>query len=373
VSAALARDLEEVVDAASVHGPSSYSFLGERRELADAPPVTVESGERLPAIVASLANDLYAGLYTRGGRGPWRPTDFQAVRTFVARLSSANSGQGTWEPGWRVVEVDEDGRIEVTREWINLWVHREQLRTRDGAIAPGQRCRVRIGKELRELSPGFYMAIGDGDDDAQADDQPRLLRLYWHLRGEHAVDLLADLTRTLNPTRVPFRFKLLTDPGAYRRADAAVLYFPAVRYHELVEPLAALYRAHREQLRPEVPLFARALAPGLGLAEDPESGESFGQHRCRLVAGALVAAHQRGVEERGARLQALAEAFRQRGLDPARPHLGRGTRDDFPPLPGEPVPQPTRTIAADARAATRDASDRRRKQAAKARKDRSKP
>src|SRR5262245_55857332 len=98
---------------------------------------------------------------------------------------------------------------------------------------------------------------------------------------------MAAATSLLNASRVPFRIKVLRDPAAYRRADAGVLF---LRRHDRarIDPLIArITAAVAEGLRPEVPLFTKRLADGLGFAEDPAGSLSFGQHRCRLVAEAL--------------------------------------------------------------------------------------
>jgi hypothetical protein len=47
-------------------------------------------------------------------------------------------------------------------------------------------------------------------------------------------------------------------------------------------------------MRPGTPVFTKFLAPGLGLAEDPGQGDSFGQHRCRLLADAMILAYEQG-------------------------------------------------------------------------------
>ncbi len=338
----ISPDLGRVVDALTIRSERAYTLLGAERDFSagiPAPAPQDPGGERGPSgelhpLVRVLASDLYATMYTRGGpQGHrFRPSDYYTVRAFVDRLSQANCGTGTWERGWKIVEVDEDGRVEVAREWIHLWVTPAQLRVREGIVAPGRPCRVRVGKELRELSPGFYMAIGDGNESDPDDEGPRLVRLYWNLTAGAAIDFLADLTRTLNATRTAFRFKLLSDPEAYRRPDGAVLYFAPRDYTVLAPRVAELHARHAAALRPEVPLFARELAPGLGLAEDPDTGESFGQHRCRVAAQALFEAFQRGVADREGRLAALTEAYRRQGLDPARPYLGARATSDYPRL-----------------------------------------
>ena len=66
--------------------------------------------------------------------------------------------------------------------------------------------------------------------------------------------------------------------------------------------------AHVEaQLRSEVPAFTKSLALGLGLAESP-ANESFGLHRCRLIADGLVRSRTEGRTDTAAALTASSPA-----------------------------------------------------------------
>ncbi|HEX4611434.1 MAG TPA: T3SS effector HopA1 family protein, partial [Urbifossiella sp.] len=123
--------------------------------------------------------------------------------------------------------------------------------------------------------------------------------------------------------------------NGYGRADAGVLYLERRHTDRLGTALADVHRTVAADLRPEVPLFTRALAPGLGVAEDPGGALSFGQHRCRLAARAAWAAFSRGDADPAA---VCAELLRAAGLDPDRPHLEPGSRDDYAL---EPRPRPT--------------------------------
>ena len=72
--------------------------------------------------------------------------------------------------------------------------------------------------------PGFYCAIGDGDEDDARDAPAPLVRFYWHLTARAAVPYMAAITGRLNQRGIPFRTKVLSDPNGYGRADAGVLY-----------------------------------------------------------------------------------------------------------------------------------------------------
>jgi hypothetical protein len=106
------------------------------------------------------------------------------------------------------------------------------------------------------------------------------------------------------------------------------------------EAHAALNGAGTGKLMAEgTPLFAKPLARGLGFAEDPGNGESFGMSRCRLLAEALWSAWSRGVTDPADRLAEVERWFASHGLSLERPWLNRFSTD-FYELPGPPPPPP---------------------------------
>ena len=321
---ALHADFDVILGAVEIQSPRAYTIRGEPRLLHDVPA----QSEGSPALPVVLESDLYARLYTRSGSSPVT-ADPLAQRDFVAALSAANTGRGTWEPRWLVGEMDDDGRVAVTKDGLTFWVHPTGLRSSSNRVIAGEYCRVRIAKEIRGLMPGFYIAIGDSEEDDQRDAGEPLVRLYWHLTAGAATDYMAATTANLNAAGVPFRTKVLNDPAFYQRADVAVIYFIHRHFGRARDALAAIYETIKGGLRPEVPLFTKRLAPGLGLAEDPGNGLSFGQHRCRLVARALWSAFEKGETGREARAAALADSFGNAGLELMRPYLEPGSTDAY--------------------------------------------
>jgi hypothetical protein len=343
---AIHPDLVAVGGAAEVVSPGGYVLLGEAREVAAA-----GAAPEAEALLAALAGDLYSRVYVRPAGGTGAPADLLAERDHVAALSAANSGGGTWEPGWTAGAVDEDGRVAVTRDGLTFFAPPPEVRARRGAVRPGAPCRVWVGKERRNLLPGYYLAVGN----AAPRDAAPLVRLYWHLTARAAVVYVAEATAALNSRDVPFRTKVLSDPGAYLRADAGVLYLERRHYRRLGDVLRALHLRLGPDLRPPTPLFARPLAPGLGLAEDPRDGMSFGQHRCRLAAQGLWRAFLQGDRTPEARAATLAATFREAGLNPAAPHLESGSRDRYTLRPPADAPAGDGGPARAARPRTRHA------------------
>jgi|SRR5579883_147252 len=338
-------DFAELVAAAEVLSPTTYVVLGETHRLDDPAAVAHEaraiaetpSGD-LPGwaldeqmseahpLVQAIRTTLYSRLYTRS-----TPAEFSsnptARRSHCGALSEANSGNGSWEPGWQIAgEIDETGRVPVRKGGVTFWALPAGVRT-GAELCPGTPCRVRVPKEFRNLVPGFYSAIGDPD---LPEHPVPLLRLYWHLTASAAVPFLRSAATLFNAGAIPFRVKVLSDPATYNRADAGVLFLAREDWGRACEVIRDVYHRVAPELRSPVPMFTKQLALGLGLAEDPSNGQTFGQHRCGLAALALWRAFQSGIRgTQESRLAALLTTFRDVGLDPTCPFLNPGSKDEY--------------------------------------------
>ena len=83
-------------------------------------------------------------------------------KNFVELLSNANTGIGTWEPGWEIFDIEKNGRIIVKKNELKLWILRSQFIPSDANnITIGNKGFLAMVKEFRELLPGFYMANGN--------------------------------------------------------------------------------------------------------------------------------------------------------------------------------------------------------------------
>jgi hypothetical protein len=175
--------------------------------------------------------------------------------------------------------------------------------------------------------PGYYFAFGSVMGDAE--DDRDLVRLYWNVRASGSAALVRALTSRLNRYAIPFKYKCPVHPAAYARVDGNVL-FIARRYYRLVAMvLGTIHASVATHLEDDIPLFTHRLRPGLSIAEDPGTGESFGMHRMRLVAKGLWAADctkKRHVDDR---LRAIDAAFRAAGHSLEAPHLKAGSRAEY--------------------------------------------
>jgi len=197
--------------------------------------------------------------------------------------------------------------------------------------AAGAAAFARVERESWTAQPGFYFAFGRELGDAE--DEHGLLRFYWNLRSpDDAPELVRAVTRALNRFEIPFRLKCPIHPPAYRRIDTAVLYVARRHFRITAGRLADVHGSLADRLDPEVPLMTKRLARGLALAEDPGGGESFGTHRCRVLAESLWDAHRAGAVDEETRDEHVRAGFRRHGLDPDRPYLDPRSRDvyEFP-------------------------------------------
>jgi hypothetical protein len=284
-------------------------------------------------LVTQLARELYQSFYTRGAPVPHNEDDdlraANADAAFVAALSRANAGIGGWSREWRVVDAGANHQVIVEHNGLRLHGPVADIRCVDGGSpAPGATVLVPRPKELRDASPGFYVALGDLARDR--DPQDVEIRVYFHLTNAGAVPLLAAATRLLNDERIAFSMKVVDHPRRFSRCDAAVLYLENDAFRCARKPLRAIVAACAPHLRPQTPAFTRPLAPGVGIGEHtPALGSSFGVGRCQLLAEGIADAAERRLTLLEDRVTAVARRFAQHGIDLDAAHLASTDRDDY--------------------------------------------
>ncbi len=276
-----------------------------------------------------LGQTLYNQFYTKGAPLPhadeaeWARED----PGFVAELAAANQGKGSAETGWtaRGFRV---GRVVVERQGLTLEV------TPEACVPPisepqasAVEISLRVPSARPNLSPGYFLVIGDAPI-IQGDG---LVRLYWHLTPGGAARWLQSGTVALNARNLPFHLKVLHSPQLFTRCDAGVLYLPKSAFLAARPALRDIYAHIEAELRSEVPTFTKSLAPGIGLAESP-GGESFGLHRCHLIADGLIRSRTEGRADTAGRLDCVLTCWADAGLDIERPYLNPGSQDNYEPL-----------------------------------------
>jgi hypothetical protein len=313
------RQVDAALAAVTIRGETRYAWMGSaRRPLPAALLAELDAAQRRDHLVACLREELYSGFYCHGRPVPgrWIKADSVSADPWMAHaISQANTGRGSWEPGWMVERIEGEQTVVATPE-LRVRVAVADCRTRDGPVRVGATVDVRLPKELPALSPGFHMVIGEAMPAAPA-SSAGVVRVYWNVARTGAAALVGELTSRLNAGAVPFRLKVANHPLRLARCDAAVLYLAADDFPALRETLLEVAGSLTEHLRPRIPAFTLELVPGVGLAESDGTGESFGDRRCTLLADAIVRAHEQGVPG----IDAVSARFAEAGVRMDAPYL----------------------------------------------------
>ncbi len=293
--------------AVEVRPPGAYLWFGRRTETA--------------SLAEAIAARLLADFQPAGAPRPPQDEPDAAPGdggSFVRALSQANNGRGSWQPGWRVSAVDEDAVDVVRADGLLLRAPHEDCRV------AGDTATVRVPKELMGLVPGSYIAPGDHGRPAG-----ELLRLHWNLAAIGAPTFVARVTYALNGAELPFDLELRADPERYARGACAALLLRRADFAPVMKLLRPLLRSLGTYLADGAPAFAKPLARGVSVAEEPAAGEGFAEQRCRLLAEAIVAAGEAGLADDDERVAAVRDRFRAAGLDLDAPYLQPGSADAY--------------------------------------------
>lgn len=251
---------------------------------------------------------------------------------FYDRLHENNRGTGYWSYGWRVVKEEIDGALAVQRDGLTLYVERDALQI---PVSVGDLVGIKMPKNL--VQSGFYMAVADaGASQHHPKPDQTLVRVYFNLTPDGAVAVMDTLTTQLNAISLPFTFKALYNPSDYQRYDSAVLYFDKNEYERVYPILEMLYTEHQGHFQEQVPLFTKPIAPGLAIAEEPKhrfnENESFGTHRCQIVANGLLVAWQQGNNTPETKMTSILQQFSAFKVQLQRPYLNADSEDIYTTL-----------------------------------------
>ena len=324
--------VDAALRAAVLHSATSFSWFGSRNpSLARSVKRALTPRTARNYLLVQLQMQLYGDFYRQGYAAPAAKNILNAPamgRTpFVDALSAANCGRGSWEHGW-VVSAIADDQVAVRRDGLTLWTRRQDCLARPGGeVEVDGPCALRLPKECLNISPGFYMV--HSDQPFTHDRAETMVRFYWNLEADGAARFVDAATRMLNRDGLPFRLKVLKDPSHYTRCDAGVLYIRKRESEAVAAVIREIYPVMRGSLRSGTPVFTKCLAPGLGLAEDPGQGDSFGQHRCRLLADGMILAFEQGRKSSDARMRTVADRFARDGIRLEQPFLNAGSTDDY--------------------------------------------
>jgi hypothetical protein len=314
-------DITKVIGAIDFLSDTVYTLHGLRRDMEN---IRIEDPARSlgdgpmtakQKFTNVLTTDIYNNLYHADG-GNTGITYINARGIFIADLSQANHGKGIWETGWQLTGEEVDtGMMIVRKNELNFWVEKERVRLTDD-----NGCMVKVEKECRLLNAHFYYAYGNTDKTQIAAFEDQSLRFYWNIHASAAIAYIDAVTEILNGHNIHFITKVLSEPAAYTRSDAAVLYIDRSQLDEVLSLIPLIYERVKPDIKPTVPLFAKQLLPGVGFAEDPSNGLSFGISRSKLIAETLYYCIQEGIFDHEQWEEKLDEAFEKAGISITFPY-----------------------------------------------------
>ena len=310
--------VRRALGALRIEGPLAYSWFGERFELDESRFARVPEEAVWQALTRWVQIRLYSDFYTQGTPVP--AIDRRLVftrsgdRELVHALSAANRGDGARQSGWAVVGTKANA-VTIARDGVTIEAPRDRY-VPDGGGDPraGASGTLLLPNGLPDRAPGYYLALGNRVPEGHV---PRA-RIYWNLTAAGSIAVLAALTGMLNEATIPYEYKCLSDESAYRRCDTGVLYLHRDDLDRAREIACGVAVAHPGALKPRAPALTAPIAPGVAWADDPGSGESFGMHRCGLIATGVVGAFRNGATDV---LACVRGEFEAAGLDFGRPHL----------------------------------------------------
>ena len=344
--------LRAIINATKIISTTQFGFDGQIYSVqSDAmifhSPTGFQSANSVaPSLVVRLAQVLYERAYCSNFQGATaeslaeldksagHPTDFamsaEQVAEFQRGLSSSNAGIDAWDDGWKVHSTIGSGQVVASKgDYTRIFQPGEYLTSAPSTpvLAIGSALRIFAPRESWTAQVGFYYAFGTTFPDAM--DDLDIVRLYWNVDAAGCHQLVRQLTVALNRCSIPFKFKCQVNPSGYGRVDGTVLFIARRHFRATIESLRNAYERVQGILAADVPLFTRRLRPGLSVAEDPGTGESFGMHRMKIVAEALFASASAGVHLADEQLGAIRDAFEAAGLSLSQPHLNAHSREKY--------------------------------------------
>lgn len=291
---------------------------------------TIEQQQHLGRQLKDL---LYSSYYQLGHA---QPTNTQNERigngSMETELMQCLGDLGNWDEGWKLLEKRKQAS-KICKNGLTLWASTEHIRNTDKGIA------VLMPASRTNVSPGFFAVVGEAGPE---EEQGIITRVYFHIEPAGACILTKTLVEFFNAHKTRFSYKVLSDSAAFTRADSAVLYLDKQDYPMVETFIHEHWQTLSPFLRHNTPAFTKAIAKGVAVAEDPGNGDSFGEHRCQLIAEVLIANHYSEVHEI-ALISSVEEAFLRNEIADESLHLRQSSEDIYRSLGIE--DQPTGKLA----------------------------
>lgn len=323
----LESQLSEIFAAVNIISLSRFQI--GNRPIVSLPAMSTSDTAR--PVTSRLSEFLWPALYEAAYARPFSVeppavTSGNAAVDLMSQLRAVFPEGSRWSSHWQIYKNDPNGVAHVRKGDCC----RQVMPGTFALSAPGP---AQVNSSASILLPlassqhqaGFYHIHSHAPHSDH--DDASLARLYLNTRPETVVSIMAQIAGLLNAYAVPFRAKTLLEPAAYDRTDSTVFYLARRHLSFALALLRDLFPASSPDLAPEVPLFSKSLLGGIGGADDPGFGMSFGQTRAMLMADAIVSAWSDGSQSPSVRLERLGNRFTESGLTLKAPHLNAGNTD----------------------------------------------
>jgi hypothetical protein len=277
-----------------------------------------------PELAAALYHQWYLGRRAARSLAAGVAASSPMVETLAGSFRCAHAGAVKFESGWTVVEAGHDGTC-VVRSGDRHRMVRPAAMIAPGGLVPrrGDGVAVRRLVDDMPVDGGFWHTFSD----RQALDMAApLSRVYFHATADGAVAVVAAITDLLIDAGVAWQLKLLSVPAHFGRPDSAVLYLEHDVLCRLAGELLVRHRRLVGSLGSATPPLARRVAEGMAWAAQPRGDDSFGDHRCQLLAQAAL-----GSSDEHTVVGRFVAELDAAGIDASAPHRTRDREE--PPWP----------------------------------------
>lgn len=320
-----------VISQITIRSGTTYTW-GGRLYPSDIPPFLRFADDDLKRrfLYGTLQAHLYQDFYCRSAPSALVKRDARlrasGARDYEVSLSRANAGRGYQSRGWALVCSDGKSAT-IRRDDLKLHVPSQLLIDLPSSFQPDAPVAVNMPKEFFGLSPGYYVAAGNAE--LQGEKVTDWTRVYFNITPSGAIEFVRQATRRLNRSSLAYNLKVLNNPARYDRSDTVVLYVDRGDFGAVASVLAEMLPRVADECRSGVPALTKELARGVGVAENPSAGESFGQHRCGLLADGIIRAYERGARSTADRMTAIADSFAEAGIRLEAPFLNHCSQDIY--------------------------------------------
>lgn len=245
---------------------------------------------------------------------------------FLCSLKKTTSSKPFWHRRWQIEYVHSNGNVIARNKFRRLLVQSGGFIHHKPQGVPSQVGDLISICQLQQYfayDGGFFHIYGKALDEQFYE---AIIRFYFNILPEIAIELIDFLAFHLNRLRIPFHFKCLSNPKLYERADVAVLYVDKKYFFGVIPLLRRFLSENSSFFCHQIPLFTYQVANGIGFAENPpDPTESFGMSRCRLIAEGIWESYQQKIDS-SHRVDFIVSYIQKQGYSLERFYLNPNSR-----------------------------------------------